>query len=205
MLRHCPILMAIALTVLAFTACQADTARGDLAEKVTSFDQYPIVWLGASYDADGDGVSDPITSARTDLSPALHHPLTGQLVKPAQRWFTISYGMCEIPDGASACPIPLQLNFSAPCENRGVPEVSRTRTVSLHGVDAIVDSNGHVRFETADFTLTVSAIGSSNDEQAEKALRIARDLVPANAMATSRLLGGNFRPKPADLRARPTP
>jgi hypothetical protein len=188
--------------VLLGGACRSETAHGDLAEKVTSFDQYPLVWLGPSYDVDGDGQPDAIRTARTASSPAFYDPTTGQLIRPEVRMFTISYGSCEIPDGASACPIPLTMVSSAPCETEPLSDIAKAGSVSVRGIDAIVQLNGGIRLETADFSLTVLAVADSDKGTTEKALRIARDLIPANAKAKSALTGSTFRATARSLRRR---
>jgi hypothetical protein len=166
---------------------------------VRSFDEYALVWLGDSYDVDGDGKLDDLRVARTSVGRPFYNPVTGELLLPEIRTFSLGYGNCERPKGTSSCPIPLTMVFSAPCDNLSLPPVSTSRRVPLRGIDAIVQHNGAVRLETADFTVTISPVADSYSGTAEKALRIAGDLVPANAKAKSVLTGTDFRTRPADL------
>lgn len=199
MLRRSSVAFAFVTIAMLGAACGAKVARGDLSQKVRSFDEYALVWLGDSYDVDGDGGSDDLRVARSSVGRPFYNPVTGELLLPEIRTFSIAYGDCERPKGASACPIPLGLLFSAPCDNQSLPAVSTSRRVPLRGIDAIVQHNGAVRLETADFTVTISPVADTYSGIAEKALRIAADLVPANAKAKSVLTGTDFRPRPADL------
>ena len=177
-------------------ACDASGARADLADEVAQFDDYPLLWLGPSYDVDFDGTPDSITFAREEYTPPILNPATKDVLVPARRSYSISYGTCEIPQGATGCPVPLTMVFEDPCEAYPLSQAAKAGTARVRGVDAIVQAVGGLRFETADFTLTIIAVGSSPTEVADNAKRIAEDLVPANAKARS-VLGAraDFRPK----------
>lgn len=185
--------------VLVSVACGAKTASGDLSEKVTNFDGYPLVWLGASYDVDEDGRADDLRVARSSVTPPFYNPRTGELLVPEIRTFSLGYGDCERPKGASACPIPLTMVFSAPCETYPLSNIAKSGSVNVRGVDTIVQAGGALRMETADFTVTISPVADSVTGTTEKALRIAEDLVPANAKARDALTGSDFRSRPANL------
>jgi hypothetical protein len=163
---------------------------------VAQFDDYPILWLGPEYDVDEDGQPDPITYARAAESPAFTHPVTGQTLVPARRSYSISYGTCDIPKGAEGCRIPLTLMFRAPCETRPLSDAVRSGTEVVRGVEAIVETSGYLRFETADFTLTIAAPAGRDGDVLRNAKRIAADLQPANAKANAIMSpDGQFRPK----------
>jgi len=185
-------ILFVAATIGVSVGCRVQTASSDLSEKIKSFDEYPILWLGAEYDADGDGRPDPLTRARIGTSAEFRDPTTGEVIKPEFHWFSVSYGSCKIPEGEGSCPIPLTLDFAAPCEAPPLSGVAKKGTVKVRGIEGIVQSNGFVRLETADFTVTILAVGSSPEEQTEKALRIANDLVPANEKARASLRGTEF-------------
>lgn len=194
-------LCAVVLVLVAggaLVACASRGARADIAANVENFQDYPLVWLGPAYDVDSDGKPDTITMARTASSPPLTNPMNGEVLVPAKRTYTIAYGTCDIPAGADGCAVPLALVFSAACDTVPLSEIAKSRMARVRGVDAIVETSGSLRLETADFTLTIHAPGSTAEEVTQNAIRIANDLQPANAKARAALAlapAGGFRPK----------
>ncbi len=164
---------------------------------VTSFDEFPILWLGEFYDSDGDGIGDMrISSAFASHGRPFIDPLTGKELSPAITSFNISYGTCEIPPKSQSCPIPISIMFY-PVDTAAAPDAvsfGSGPTERLRGVDARIYDSSKLWFATADMEFSISASGTGQPR--EQARRIASLLYGANAKAASITKDSDFRPKP---------
>jgi hypothetical protein len=174
-------------TTLPAGATSTAASAGTIASRVTSFDGFPLVWLGTSYDSDGDGVGDlALSDAYYQQGRAFDDPRTGKELRPAIRRFTLVYGTCEIPPGDSECTNPLTVVvFPANQELAALP----LSTVRVRGVDATDFGSNGLLIETADFKVSIPA-------PRDDAMRVANALFGANALASWITKDTDFRPLP---------
>lgn len=176
----------------ASTKAGAPTPR----EVAESFDEFPILWLGESYDSDGDGVGDmPLTTARPEESPALTYGPTGEVVRPALRSFTLGYGTCTIDPGQQSCPVPVTIIFDAPDSAPTLSNSVKAGQLRLRGVDVAVESGGGLRVEAADVTFSVLVFSATPGEPLRQATRIVNQLKGANPKAINITSTSDFTPK----------
>jgi hypothetical protein len=156
----------------------------EAAATVASFDEFPLVWLGDSYDSDGDGIGDVrISSEHAAHAIARVDPHSGKELSPVITSFTFGYGTCDIPPLANSCPIPINIDVYA--SNDALPSLSGVEGhVTVRGVDAAIFDRGNLWIVTADFTVSISpSFAKDGDDKLNKSLRIANQLYGANAKA----------------------
>jgi hypothetical protein len=169
---------------------------GSSAE-LRAFTEFPVLWLGESYDSDGDGTGDMDLNVHGPAqSPPFNHPLTGELIRPSERSYGISYGSCDIPVGADSCPIPITIEFYPPDTGSLSDSVKTGEKVLVRGIVATVYSDGHLWVETADVTFAILAVNGPRDGWLDSAIRVLSLLEGANAPASHITQGSLLRPKP---------
>ncbi len=181
------VVATIALLSAACGGSDSATARPVALENVTSFDGFPILWLGSSYDSDGDGVGDmPLSVARPEQSDALVGP-DGSVIRPATSSFGLGYGACDIATGRDSCTIPISISlYPVNATPDLAEEVQSGATRNVRGVDAVVFGEGELWIETGDVTMSISVQGGTPDERLTKATRVANSLEGANAKARAK-------------------
>jgi hypothetical protein len=199
--------LSLTVVVVAFAAsvlaCQprdqatADAEPVDLS-RLREFDEFPVLWLGESYDSDGDGTGDmAIREARASQSPPFVHPRSGEVIRAAARSFDVMYGDCEIPPGSDSCRVPLTMIFYPAGPAQELSNWVKTGEVVLvRGIPAVVFGDGNLWVETEQVTFTISAWGESPEERLETATRILTKLEGANPPASDITQGSLLRPKP---------
>jgi hypothetical protein len=167
------------------------------AQTATSFGEFSLFWLGSSYDSDGDGVGDmPLSAAYYLSGEAVVNPRTGAVISPAQRSFILAYGTCRIPKGRSQCGTPIGIVIEPP-DNQSPPLAGVEGQVAVRGVYAATYDGGALYIKTADVTITIMpSFASDGDEKLNQSLRIANQLLGANAKAAGITKDTDFRPVP---------
>lgn len=166
---------------------------------LVSFDEFPVLWLGESFDSNGDGVGDmPLTAAMSEVSPNVDNPYTGTILKPEIRYFYMVYGDCTPAPGVESCHDPVAMAFYPP-DSAVLSYADSLRSgqaVPIRGVNASF-SHGVLWIETADFLVNISVAeqpGSTAAEQLRMATRVANELRGANAKASAISDASDFRP-----------
>ena len=181
----------------------AATVAAQAENTATSFDDFPVLWLGPAYDSDGDGSDDmPLKHAGATQQNAFLDPRTGRELRPALRDFSLSYGTCEIPPHQDECTIPITIVFDPPDAQRP-PLAGVEQHLSVRGVEAATFDSGSLWIPTADFTITIiPSFARDGAERLNQSLRIASLLFGANAKASWITRGTDFHPMPTPT---PTP
>jgi len=150
----------------------------------------PILWLGDSYDSDGDGTPDmPLRLAKLETTAAFYDPRDGREIHPATTSYSMIYGTCTPPTPRPGgeqfgCPVPLAIDFFGVCNTPPLSTDAMPR-VPVRGVDAFEVSADHIWIETADFTVSVMAWGKTIDEGKAHALQVVQNLMGANPEAAA--------------------
>lgn len=166
-------------------------------KSIADFHDFPVVWLGASYDSDGDGVGDmPLRSAYPTRSKAFTDRRTGAAILPPETFFGLSYGDCVIQPEAQSCAPPVDIAVYPPIEPCSRFSGGEGVT-SVRGVEATIFNRGSLRIKTADFIVTISVTANSSAERLARTTRIAEHLVGANAEAGWLAAATDFRPPSA--------
>jgi len=173
------------------TACRdSAVAEPPFAQTLQTFDEFPIVWLGESFDLDGKSLE--LTGARKTCSPALSAS-DGELIRPAECSFFLAYGDCEIPAGQTSCRVPVSIKIEPPC-NAPLSNDVKEDAVQVRNVDAVVYSEGALYVETAEFLISISPPGATDKETLENSIFIAEHLYGANDKASALGPDTSFRP-----------
>ena len=183
-------------------ACGDSTvdADPDYPKKVREFDEFPILWLGETFDVDPVSTTEDLSSADLDVSPPLVDPNTGEAILEELRSYSVSYGTCVPPPGShQSCRVPLTMVFYAPCGTPNLAPALKKETKIVRGVDAIVEIDGKLRIETAEFTVIISPPGADPDDVTANAVQIAENLYGANEKAKHITKDSDFKVKPKDL------
>jgi hypothetical protein len=177
------------------------TATAKKVTNATTFDEFPVVWLGTSYDSDGDGVGDMrLSSAYAVHGPAFTNPIDGTIISPQLTWFTLGYGTCKIPDGKESCNVPLNIDVDPPGDPRDEVALSQARDedhLTVRGADAIVSEGRILWIFAEEFTVRISPVAQPPPGQSrlDQALRVASLLVGANPKGSWITTGTDFHPK----------
>jgi hypothetical protein len=169
-----------------------------------SFSEYPLVWLGAAYDADGDGFAElPLTSTRVTHDRELISPATDEVIIPAATHFVMGYGTCHVPPDRETCTIPMTIVVYPP--DHPIPPIAEAvrtdKQVRLRGVVGISHLSG-LWIDTGEFRVNITIPDSDPQRQLERAIDAAMHLTGANALASHITVESNFLPPPP---ATPTP
>ena len=167
------VLLLVQITLI---ACGARSTSADLGLKTKAYDKWGVVWVGESYDVDGDGDAEELVRARENRSPAVTNPATGEVLIAEFYDYQLIYGSCAIPDGSSACPVPLSVVVRGPCFPFPLSDVAKKDEIRIRGVDGYVKQDGGLYINTGDFTLIVDAVGPTEEESTKRALKVAKDL-----------------------------
>jgi hypothetical protein len=139
----------------------------------TTFDGYPVLWLGDSYDSDGDGVGDmALHWANVLREPPFY--LEGRLVDPGAYQFDLAYGACTPLSGRDECTAPISIGMSAADDPQLSDAVKTGQTVEVRGTEFIVFSDGDLYLHTPQYAITIAAGGLP------WAIGVANQLVGAN-------------------------
>lgn len=149
-----------------------ENARQACVDLASSFDEYPILWLGEEY----RGLA--LTQCTHDVTPAFEPD--GVLVTPATDSFTFIYGDCTPPAGVPSCPAPLQVTVDSPCTSTPIAESAKASAQSIRGALADVLLDGTVTFTLG--AVRVSVLSS---------LPAGPDGTSPQLDATERLAGAN--------------
>jgi hypothetical protein len=156
----------------------------------------PVLWLGDEFDSNGDGKADmKLTLARRVYNEEVRLA-DGTLVIPEVRYYKLAYGDCEIPPGASGCPIPVSIQLSDPCDAQPLARGAAPEVVAVRGM-SVDKGRGLLHVETADFALTINALAETPDKSNELALRVLNELHGANPEASDYARETPFKPRPA--------
>jgi hypothetical protein len=168
------------------------------SDTVRTFDRFPIVWLGESWDQDGDGTPEtPLRSAKEFRTPG------GRFAEPTHG-FDMLYGTCTpAPDQTEGgCSAPLYIVIYPACETPPLAEEAKVGTVEIRGVEAVITASASVWLETADFTaqITHAAPLKPGDPQdhVDKAIELAHQLRGANDQAAAIAETSGFAEKDGD-------
>ena len=189
-----PVILLLACSLL--TACNEDSPQTaekprDLVEETKSFDGHAIAWLGERYDLDGDGSQIlELTESQSTFTPA-RYAEDGRLIKPDVSFYSLGYGSCRAASD-NGCRIPISLVFDPPCKR--VSNAFVDGTVRVRGIDAKVYQGGRLQLDTADFTLDIAPPGATEEEILRRSIRIAENLVGANAKASHITRDSDFTP-----------
>lgn len=155
----------------------------------------PVLWLGDSYDEDGDGTGDlPLVEASMTSEPEFRDPRTGEVIRPEVREYTMAYGTCEIPAGEEGgCPVPITLVIQSPCFAYPLAEEVIYKKQQMRGAQAMFFGEGGLRVDTADFTVLVLAVGVTVNESEQRAQRVIENLRGANPEAADFSASTPFR------------
>lgn len=173
------------------------------ADLAAAFDEFPLLWLGTSYDSDGDGIGDQeLVAARPESESAFLNPKTGQQIRPAIRSFAFAYGRCKIAPHAQSCPVPITIIFY-PAASAPVPDevVLSDPTINLRGVAATEYNGGSLWFDIAGASFSIDVFADNEKERLSQAIRIAEQLVGANAKAAGITKDKPFPPPSAAVPA----
>jgi hypothetical protein len=161
--------------------------REDPVLAATTFDGFPLLWLGEAYDADGDGVAEMPLSG-VDIRDNAPHVVGGQVLTPAVRYVDLSYGTCMIPPGREECKIPMTIGFEPP----DFPPLSATvktgQTIQIRGATGERFNDYSLYIHTADFNVIIHppALGVTSDQAFARAVGVALALTgPTPRPATS--------------------
>lgn len=118
-------------------------AQQEFARRAQRFEEFPLVWLGESYDTDGDGNGDlPLVAARKSTSKPLNAP-DGTLIRPGHSSFLFAYGQCKPPDGdEGGCPTPVSIRVYSPCDGPVLSDLVKRGATSVRGVEAVIHGSG---------------------------------------------------------------
>ncbi|MEX2245799.1 MAG: hypothetical protein WEC75_03850 [Dehalococcoidia bacterium] len=177
--------MLITLAAVALAGCDSgERARAGIELAVMPEEvPFAVVWLGESYDSDGDGEGDmPLRLAAFVNSPPFFGP-DGKLLRPQVKAYDLVYGYCTPSPNSGTCPVPITITLYDPCSAPLAEEV-QLGTRQVRGVEAKVYGEGALWIETRDFTVAIQPVGATRDEVTEKAVRIAEELVGANEKAS---------------------
>jgi len=197
-MQRASILLIVCLAIAAFAAVRLWPHGGP--ERTTALSRVethphdmrgmPVLWLGDSYDSDGDGVGDmQLTGAKLATTAAFYDPRDGREVHPAVTSYTLVYGDCTPPTPRPGgeqfgCPVPLQIAFYGVC-NTPPLATDGMPVVPVRSVDAREEGAGELWIETADFTVSIKAWGTTADEARAHALEVVQDLTGANPEAAA--------------------
>lgn len=145
----------------------ADIAVVKCEELVRTFDAYPLLYLGDSFEGLPLVGCDRRQSAGTDYG------------RPPTDSFAFVYGTCTIKPGQSACAVPLSVILYPRCDpppptDPGIP------TEAIRGSEAKVLRTGALFVETPRYTVKISA---GNAAGAALARRAFLELRGANPLA----------------------
>jgi hypothetical protein len=173
---------------LACGADNADDAEPGPVEKVRAFDEYPLLWLGPTYDVNGDGDEDSLHSVDTSTD---NRPT--DLLGPEFHTFEMSYQDCS----PQPCVEVLQLTFTAACGNP-LPSSGSTEpgTIRVRGIDALIVSTGGLLIQTVQFNLWILAVGRDESGVLATSIEISDDLIGANTRAAQITTASDFLPPP---------
>jgi hypothetical protein len=186
----------LVVVVLAFALCggatcddkDAGAERPRIAD-VRAFNELPILWLGESYTLEGEVMQ--LTSARARCGPDVY---AGDiLLSPGRCHFTIAYGICEAAPNQSGCRVPLQIHLQPICNRPDSPEAIG-QTLRARGVDASVERDGGLSFNTESVRVQVSPPGQTREDVLARAEVVMADLVGANDLARGIDKGEDFAP-----------
>jgi hypothetical protein len=139
----------------------------------TTFDGFPVLWLGEAYDADGDGVAEtPLHWSDYWDYQALY--VDGRLVEPEHKAFALAYGLCTPSEGSEECTAPISLSISPPDDMPLSDAVKTGQTVEVRGSEFTVFGDGQLYLRTPDYAVIISAGGL------QWAIGVANQLVGAN-------------------------
>ena len=168
----------------------------------------PVLWLGDNYDSNHDGKPNmQLTSAGLEHSPEFRDPRNGRLIKPETKSYSMGYGSCVLPtpipgNEPFGCPIPLSIDFYSVCSTPPLGGKSALPCVRIRGVDAY-DGPGGLWVETADFTVSVAAWGTTLEEGKAHNRQVVEDLIGANPEAAAFTKDTAFTPRTdADVQQR---
>jgi hypothetical protein len=139
----------------------------------TTFDGFPVLWLGQAYDADGDGVAEtPLHYSDYWDYPAVY--VDGRLSQPEHQAFALAYGLCTPSEGSEQCTAPISLSISPPDDMPLSDAVKSGQTVEIRGAEFTVFGDGQLYLRTPEYAIIISAGGL------EWAIGVANQLVGAN-------------------------
>jgi hypothetical protein len=171
------------------TACGGSVAQSDpdIQLHPSEVTGLPVLWLGESYDEDGDGTGDlPLTGASFHSSPELRNPRDGSLIRPQVSFYSMAYGSCSVPEGdEGGCPVPITVVIESPCYAQPLAEGLVYAAVPVRGVEAHFFAEGGLRIDTAEFTVSVYAVEETKEKTEQRLVAVAEHLSGANAEASS--------------------
>lgn len=192
----------LAIIIFALAASAAIACRGG-GGKATGSQVYlnppdvtglPVLWLGESYDSDGDGKGDmPLVFANWSTTEATQF-------HAANRWFSLAYGICTPPtprpdqEEQPVCAVPITIDIYGVCNAPTLAAGARRGIQQVRGVDAVEREPGGLWVQTDSFSINVGvAFGKDDAENQALVKKVVEDLLPANPEAAAFGKGVAFR------------
>ncbi len=163
-----------------------DEEADDEMREVT---QLPVLWLGESYDADGDGTGELELSAFDIRGSNARDPRGVEHNVPQYEMY-LGYGRCKFPPVEGGCALPLSVVFDPPCDFIGDPP----RIPDVRGVEAR-DAGDSIYLLTRDYQIRIWP-PRAGAGYVESALRVAEALRGANDLARGVTPGSGLPRRP---------
>lgn len=145
----------------------ASAGAAECRELVRTFDAYPLVYLGDSF----EGLPLEYCVRRQSAAIADRNPATDR--------FVFVYGSCTIEPGQSSCPAPLQVSVFPRCDP---PFESGAALDTIRGSEAKTLGAASLLVESEQYSVVVSS-GTANASDAAFVRRALLELRGANPLA----------------------